>query len=91
MRTRTAAFTLALCLASSFALADNPSDAPLVTDDAGSAVIQQGKRAGATDHHQNKKEVSASEKMVKNSSKSRQKRAKHASQAPAKTTARSAL
>jgi hypothetical protein len=49
MKTRTEAFALALCLVSSLALADNPSDAPLVTDNAGSATVQSDGRAGCSD------------------------------------------
>jgi hypothetical protein len=69
MKTRTAGFALVLCFVSSLALADNPSDAPLVTDNAGSAVVQQDERAGCADQHRNKK-VSWSQKMARNSSKS---------------------
>ncbi len=34
-------FASVLCLASSFALADNPADAPLMADNPASAVVQQ--------------------------------------------------
>jgi hypothetical protein len=74
MKTRTAAVAFTLCLVSSLALADNPSDAPLVTDNAGSAVVQQDERAGCADQHRNKK-VSWSQKMARNSSKSEPKKA----------------
>jgi hypothetical protein len=75
MKTRTAAVALALCLVSSLALADNPSDAPLVTDNAGSATVQPDERAGCTDQHRNKKGMSFSKKMARNSSKSEPKKA----------------
>ena len=57
MKTPTA-FALALCLVSSLALADNPSDAPLVTDNEGSVVVQQNEPAGCTQDHRNKKDAS---------------------------------
>src|SRR6266581_3018679 len=75
MKTRTAAVAFALCLVSSLALADNPSDAPLVTDNAGSATVQQDERAGCADQHRNKKGMSLSKKIARNSSKSEPKKA----------------
>jgi hypothetical protein len=75
MKTRTAAVALALCLVSSLALADNPSDAPLVTDNAGSATVQPDERAGCTDQHRKKKGMSSFKKMARNSSKSEPKKA----------------
>jgi Skp family chaperone for outer membrane proteins len=89
MKTRTTVFALALCFASSLAMADNPSDAQLVADDAGSAVVQQDERAGCTDqlHNKNQKEASSSEKMARKSSKSESKKAAKTSEAPAKNSA----
>jgi hypothetical protein len=75
MKTRTAVFALALCFVSSLALADNPSDAPLVTDNAGSETVQPDERAGCTDQHRKKKGMSSSQKMARNSSKSEPKKA----------------
>jgi hypothetical protein len=80
MKTRTAAVALALCLVSSLALADNPSDAPLVADNAGSATAQPN--AGCTDQHRNKKGMSSSKKMARNSSKSEPKKVSRTSEVP---------
>jgi hypothetical protein len=41
MKYRTLTFAFAACLLSSFALADNPSDAPLMSNDAYAAANQQ--------------------------------------------------
>jgi hypothetical protein len=90
MKTRTA-FALALCLVSSLALADNPSDAPLVTDNEGSAVVQQNETAGCTQDHRNKKDASLSQRASKNHSTSRQKKALRNSEVPAKTNASATL
>jgi len=88
MKTRTTVFALALCFASSLALADNPSDAPLVVDDAGSVAVQQDEGVGRTDQHHNKnrKEASWSEKMARKSSKSESKKASRTREVPAKNS-----
>ena len=82
MKTRTAAFALALCFVSSLALADNPSDAPLVTDNAGSATVQPDERAGCTDQQRKKKGISLSKKMARSSSKSEPKKAPRTPEVP---------
>ena len=86
MKTRTTVFALAVCFASSLALADNPSDAQLVADDSASAVVQQDERVASTNHHRNKKEVSSSEKTARNTSKSESKKASRIREVPAKNS-----
>jgi hypothetical protein len=89
MKTPTA-FALALCLVSSLALADNPSDAPLVTDNE-AAVVQQNETTGCTQDHRNKKDASLRQRASKNHSTSRQKKALRNFEVPAKTNASSVL
>jgi hypothetical protein len=54
MKSRTAAFVLALCLASSMSFADSVMDAPLEVSDA-YAAIQPPRSANAVKRHRNKK------------------------------------
>ena len=56
MRNRHIATVLAICLFSSLAIADNPTDAPLMTSDVNSAVDQQ--TGGQTRQHPHKKKQS---------------------------------
>jgi hypothetical protein len=87
MKTRTSAFALVLCFASTLALADNPSDAPLVTENTGSAVAQQDERAGGTDQQRKKKETSLAKKIGRDSGKSEPKKTPRTPEVPAKTNA----
>jgi hypothetical protein len=57
MQYRILTLTFAACLASSLAIADNPSDAPLILDDGNTAAVQKKaqrdgkKKANADKHH----------------------------------------
>lgn len=91
MKTRTTAFTLALCLISSFVLADNPSDAALAADDAGSAVVQQDQNTASKDRQGSKEEKALAKKMAKQSSTPAAKKAAKNPERPAKANTTSAL
>jgi hypothetical protein len=91
MKTRTMAFAFALCLVSSLALADNPSDAPLVTEDADSAAVQVDQRVGSKNQLQTRKGMSLSQESAKDCSKSEAKKTPSTPEAPTKANATSAL
>jgi hypothetical protein len=56
MKFRITILAIATCLASSFAFADNPSDAPLEPNDATITVVQPKTRARDGRYHVTKKE-----------------------------------
>jgi hypothetical protein len=60
MKHRAITFAFAVCLVSSLAFADNPTDAPLVRNDESTTVVQQENPAGHNRRHPNKKGESLS-------------------------------
>jgi hypothetical protein len=65
MKNRTITLVLVACCVSSFAFADNPSDAPLVIDNGSAAVVQQdNQQKNCVDRgrkHKNKDKQNASQ------------------------------
>ena len=62
MKHRAIAFAFAAVLVSSLAFADNPTDAPLVTDDGTTTVVQQESQASHKPKRSKKKDESSSAK-----------------------------
>jgi hypothetical protein len=60
MKHRAITFAFAVCLVSSLAFADNPTDAPLVPNDGSTTVVQQENQTGHKRRHSNKKSESLS-------------------------------
>jgi hypothetical protein len=60
MKNRAITLAFAACFVSSLAFADNPSDAPLVNDDARAMVIQRDNRVDHSRRHPKKKDESPS-------------------------------
>jgi hypothetical protein len=71
MKHRVITFAFAACLVSSLAFADNPTDAPLVPNDANATVVHQENHTGHDRRHPNKKDESlAAKTRTENPSKS---------------------
>jgi hypothetical protein len=62
MKHRAITFAFAACLVSSLAFADNPTDAPLVSNDGNTNVAQQENHTGHNRRHPNKKDESLAAK-----------------------------
>lgn len=62
MKHRGMTFAFVACLVSSLAFADNPTDAPLVSNDGSTAVVRQENHAGHNRRHPNKKDESQAAK-----------------------------
>ena len=88
MKTRTAAFALALCFVSALAVADSPSDAPLMVDNSDSAVVQRGKSVGAARQQYKKNDMcSPPQKASQTTSKTKHQKTQRNSAAPVQTNA----
>ncbi len=68
MKNRAITLVFAACFVSSLAVADNPSDAPLVNDDARTIVIQRDNHADHSRRHSTKKAESPSTRTKSESS-----------------------
>jgi hypothetical protein len=62
MKNRALSITFVACFVSSLAFADNPSDAPLVTDDGNTTITQPQNCNDDKSRQQSKKDESASSK-----------------------------
>jgi hypothetical protein len=85
MKIRIAALAFALCFVSSLALADNPSEAPPASENAGSAVVGHGERTGCSRQHRNKKDVRLRQQPSDATPKSEHQKAGRTSYVPAQT------
>ena len=70
MKNQKAFLTLVLCLVSSFASADSPTDAPLLPNDANAIVAQRGQN-DVKEHKQRDKKVKCAAKNVAQSASDR--------------------
>jgi hypothetical protein len=66
MKHRVITFAFAVCLVSSLAFADNPTDAPLVTNDGTTPVVQQETRVSHKRQHAKKKDKSLAKTKTEN-------------------------
>jgi hypothetical protein len=75
MKNRALTLTFVACLVGSLAFADNPSDAPLVTDEGNTVITQPQNCSGGKSQQQGNKNESASSKGIQKSGR------RHAAQA----------
>ena len=87
MKTQIATFALMLCFVSSLAVADSPTDAPLLPDNGHSAVVQQDKSASRAENRRHKKDECPPEKAGQAASKADHRTEPRDSAAPSQTDA----
>jgi hypothetical protein len=91
MKTHIAAFAVTLCFVSSLAVADSPTDAPLLPDNEHSVVVQHDESAGRARKRHDKKDACSFERSGQTASSPNQRTAPRDSQSPSQTGASPSL